>query len=607
MTTVTVGPSWDIESEYTGFDDPNISADEGKVHQLINSIEKVSSSLLQDGVPVESPEQMGNAQEILTLKNQVLTLLGNLRTWANCLVSVDGTNQPAKTMLGAMQSLGARLGVAMQPWQRWVQFVSEDTFRQFLQSQEASEESFKLNRTRMLKEYTLSLEAEKILKTMEINGPVSWGNLYDNLSGTIAVPLEEVGELGLAQAMSLLESPEREKRQKAWEGVNEAWGAHEDAVAAGINNIAGWRLDEYNLRSTKKKMDYLDSPLHSACITKKTLETMLSTVKKQSHIARDVLKTQAKCLGLDSLGPWDLFAPPPPQRGVDHRPWPFEKAMEVIRSAFASIHPDMGEFVDIMNKNKWIEGTATKTKRPGAYCTRFAKSRTPRVYMTYNGGIKDVITLAHELGHAFHGWVMRELPLCKTWYPMTLAETASIFAQTVVHEALQEQCTSKAELLPVLWADAREAEAFLLNIPARFDFENSFYSKRKKGPLPAAELKELMEESWQTHYKDTLSQMNPMFWASKLHFHIAGLSFYNFPYTFGYLFSLGVYSQRDKLGADFYNKYVDLLRETGSMTAEELALKHLDAHLEDEAFWLNSIKMIESKVKQFQEAAAVSH
>lgn len=158
-------------------------------------------------------------------------------------------------------------------------------------------------------------------------------------------------------------------------------------------------------------------------------------------------------------------------------------------------------------------------------------------------------------------------------------------------------------VFPILWNDAREAEAFLLNIPTRFSFERNFYQKRKEGPLPVSEIKELMSDAWQQNYGSSLSDTNPMFWASKLHFHIAGTSFYNFPYTFGYLFSLGVFAQRKDLGDGFYKAYVELLRDTGRMTVEEVAKKHLNVDLGKDDFWRNSLGIVERKVSKFRDFA----
>jgi oligoendopeptidase F len=232
------------------------------------------------------------------------------------------------------------------------------------------------------------------------------------------------------------------------------------------------------------------------------------------------------------------------------------------------------------------------------------KSKTPRVYTTYTGGMSDVITLAHELGHAFHGWVMRDLPDAQQTYGMSIAETASTFGESVVRDALLEAATDDAARFRILWEDCSALPTFVLNIPTRFEFERKFYDLREERPQRPAEIKALMSNAWEAWYGDCLSEPDPMFWASKLHFYISGTSFYNFPYLFGYLFSLGVHAQRERLGADFYDAYVALLRDTGRMTAEALAQKHLGADLTKPDFWRASVASMHSKVDQFEALAA---
>ena len=274
--------------------------------------------------------------------------------------------------------------------------------------------------------------------------------------------------------------------------------------------------------------------------------------------------------------------------------------MEIIASAYGEVDPSMADFVRMMVDKRWIEGTTGPRKAPGAYCTGFSKSRNPRVYMTYTGGQSDVITLAHELGHALHSWVMRDLPDSQRSYGMSLAETASTFGETLVRDALLERASSQQQRLDIMWEEMSAFTAFLLNIPTRYEFERAFYDARAERPLRPQELKDMMSAAWTSWYGDALAEPDPLFWASKLHFYISGLSFYNFPYLFGYLFSLGVYAQRDRFGADFYERYVALLRDTGRMTAEDLAAHHLGVALDEPVFWQNTIAAIGERVDAFE-------
>jgi oligoendopeptidase F len=191
---------------------------------------------------------------------------------------------------------------------------------------------------------------------------------------------------------------------------------------------------------------------------------------------------------------------------------------------------------------------------------------------------------------------MRDIPLNETFYPMTLAETASIFAETTVRDYLLKTSKSQEAMKNILWQELESAQSLLINISSRFEFEKSFVEKRILRNVTVPETKEIMIASQKRWYENTLSEYNEMFWASKLHFSISGISFYNYPYLFGYLFSLGIYAKKEDLGADFHNRYVELLRDTGRMNAEDLILKHFNEDITKKDFWLKSIKICRSPI-----------
>lgn len=232
----------------------------------------------------------------------------------------------------------------------------------------------------------------------------------------------------------------------------------------------------------------------------------------------------------------------------------------------------------------------------------------------YNGGAALLLTLAHELGHAYHSWVMKDLALAQLSYPMNLAETASIFFETVVGNKLVEQAASPEERFGMLWGEAESASAFFLNIPARYRFEEELNERRKvSGPLSTGEIDDIMVRAWKRYYGPTLAaeeiERVGVFSQSKLHFYLTGISFYNWPYSFGYLFALGVYARFQKVGKEgtngvpFAQVYRDLLRDTGRMDAEGVVKKHLGADIEDAQFWKDAIGVAEAKVDLLEKVA----
>jgi oligoendopeptidase F len=257
----------------------------------------------------------------------------------------------------------------------------------------------------------------------------------------------------------------------------------------------------------------------------------------------------------------------------------------------------------MMAEKGWIDASPTPNRATGAYCTGFSKPREPRIFMTFEGSMNNVLTLAHELGHAWHNWVMQDLPRYKTFYPMTLAETASIFGETLVRDALFEQASTPEQKLKIAWEEGAAAITFLLNIPARFTFEQKLVEARKQGFIIADTLKAMMRDSWQHWYEDSLMSYDEMFWASKLHFSIAELGFYNYPYLFGYLFSLGIYAQKEHYGSAFNDLYTTLLRDTGSMTAEEVVQRHLQQDIRQPQFWQTSLDIVDRAVSRLESLA----
>lgn len=604
------GPAWDLTSEYPDAESAEVAADLTRLDELTAAIEGHNETLMEflPVAPSVEPDcaAIGVAQQIYRLSEEASRLLGNLGNYANCRVSVDSTDESALRLQGVLlQRRRSRYGDALSPLEQFLDRVDDRVVEAYLEDDAASSARFQVLHRRKRRHELLSLEEERLAGALAEDGIHAWGRLYSQLSGTLRCQVEVAGaqrEMGIAAASGLTLRVDDGVRESAWRSINAAWESQIETCAAALNAIAGWRLELCRRRSIRRDVHFLDSPVHANRIDRETLDTLMSVAREAVPLAQRVALAQARAYGKARIGPWDGRAPAP--RVVEGPGIAFDEAIAQIREAYGSVRPEMGDFVAMMAERRWIEGTVSDHKRPGAYCTRFMKSKTPRVYTTYTGGMSDVITLAHELGHAFHGWVMRDLPDAQQTYGMSIAETASTFGESVVRDALLDAATDDAARFHILWEDCSALPTFVLNIPTRFEFEQKFYDLREERPQRPSEMKALMSNAWEAWYGDCLSEPDPMFWASKLHFYISGTSFYNFPYLFGYLFSLGVHAQRERLGADFYDAYVALLRDTGRMTAEELAQKHLGADLTKPDFWRASVASMHSKVEQFEALAA---
>ena len=465
-----------------------------------------------------------------------------------------------------------------------------------------AEVAFLLRCDRKLQTQLLTVPEEQLISGLSVTGLHGWGTLYSKLAGTLQCQIN--GEqMGLASATNLLSDPDVATRKAAWQGIQSAWGEHQETVAAILNAINGWRLEETRQRAHTSELHYLDKSCLQSRIERDTLTALMDTTYQNRTIGQRAINAMATASGLEKMGPWDILAPAP-AADQDAKTYTFDEAINLVADAFSEFNPDMGEFALMMAEKGWIDGEPTPNRSTGAYCTKFAGPREPRIFMTFTGTMNNVTTLAHELGHAWHNWVMRDMPLMMTSYPMTLAETASIFAETLVSNALLKQADTPAQKLAVRWQDAESAAAFLVNIPARFEFEQRLVEARKQVTVGTAQLRQMMGDSWQKWYEDSISEYDELFWATKLHFSISSLGFYNYPYLFGYLFSLGIYAQRETYGEAFDALYRGILRNTGSMTAEEVVMEHLKQDIRQPQFWQASLDIVDQAVSEFEALVA---
>lgn len=586
-------PSWDLSVAFESLNDPKLDATiitiEQKIKTLFSSTAELHASALQ--------------QAILD-RESISVLLATVASYGNCIASVDASDNQAKALVNKMNKLSSELSQAFSPYLDAIVNSPTALFEEVLSySEELEAQRFLLEEERKLIATRLSVKEEQLLSAMSVDGKNAWGRLYDNITGSMTVTLAlsngDQETIGLSQAASILYGSDENRREPAWRAIQLAMKQNQESFSAILNALSGWRLAEYEKRSATASVHFLESSLHGSRIEQATLDSMMSVAKKNRAVGQKAARLMAKMFGTEKLTPWDQLASMPPLSGSAST-YSFDEAIDIIKEAFGSVSQEMADFVALMVTNGWIDAAPQSTKRLGAYCTKFADSRTPLVFMTWGDSMSDVLTLAHELGHAFHNWVMRDMPLCKTKYPMTLAETASIFAENAVRDALLAKAKTKEDKIEMLWEELSSALALTINIPVRYEFEKSFYEQRSTQELGPEQLSELMSKTWNDWYGNSMSEPDSLFWASKLHFSIPEVSFYNYPYLFGYLFSIGVYAQREAKGDSFYRDYVNLLRDTGSMRAEEVVQKHLQMDLTEEAFWQQSLDRVSQQIDEFE-------
>ncbi|MEK6627755.1 MAG: M3 family oligoendopeptidase [Bdellovibrionota bacterium] len=594
--------SWDNSNIYQNFQDLKINQDIKKIEDntfylksKANIFEKLVSQLDSKKL-AELEESIPLARECYRLILDTNIMIYTLKTYAHTAISVNSLNYEAKDLSSKIQKLFADISMVAKPLKLLLLRAPLAYLDNFLNDESVSEAKFDLNYARKVQHFLLGVSEEVLLEGHSVDGYHAWGKLYTELSGNMKVNVEGQ-QMGLADASNILFNVNREKRQTAYRAINDSWNQNGISAAAVLNALSGWRLENNRARSQKIELHYLDKSCHSEKITRETLNTLMQTTYEQRHIGQDALRLMAQEMKIEKLGPWDILAPLPVQ--TDHK-IPFPEAMKTIYDAFEAFSPEMAEFSQMMEDKKWIDATPSENRASGAHCTGFAGAREPRVFMTYDGSMKSIITLAHEIGHAYHSWVMRDLKFSETSYSSSLAETASIFAETLVRDYLLKIAKSNQDKKAILWQEIQSAATFLVNIPARFEFEKQMLELRKIKAISIPEFKELNKKAWQSWYGDTLTEYNEMFWASKMHFSFSYTSFYNYPYLFGYLFSLGIYAKKDEYGDKFKVLYVDILRDTGTMTAENLIKKYFNEDISKSNFWLKSIKIVENAINEFK-------
>ncbi|WOX49831.1 M3 family oligoendopeptidase [Aeromonas sp. XH] len=590
-------PVWQDAHIYAAPDDTAIDAAFSQAARALTGLDALLADLPDPAHPIPDPNALRHLlRAIRRQANGVKTLAWNSQTYGYNRLSRDGRDEAARVLLSRGQQLQATLAQRCKPVALFWVRAPEALVRTLLQDPELFELAYFIHHDRVQQDQWLSLESEQLIEGLAVDGLQGWGDLYDNLVGRL-MPVVEGVPMGLAQADNLLAHPDRARRAAAWHAIQTAWAAEQETVAAILNAINGWRNEIVRQRGRGGRLDALAVSCHQEHLTGATLETLMAAADEHKALGRRALRAMACALQITDFAPWDLYAPAP--LAVQGR-MSFEQALALVVEAFAAFDPEMGAFARMMADRGWIDAAPSDHRRSGAYSTEYADPPEPRVFLTFEGTMDNVITLAHELGHAWHSWLLRDLPLEQRDYPRTLAETASLFAETLVRDALLAATDKVEQRRAIAWLDGERAASLLLDIPARFTFERALVAAREQGYVGAGQLREMMKSAQQQWYGDALSQYDELFWASKGHFSIAESGFYNYPYLFGYLFSLGLYAQQARAGRAFVPAYRALLQDTGRMSAEALVEKHLGVDIRAPVFWQESLRYVEEAVERLE-------
>lgn len=594
MAHTTYDQKWDLDVIFEG------GSESEEFRQYLQNVQENLQALSEVVEAYQVPTSVSQVKDLYQVIKQLEGVASGLRessAFVSCLSAQDVNDKKAGQHRAKISELIAEYSTVMTVLDQKLIKIEDGLWEDLRSQPELRDISFVLDERRQKASEKLSLEQESLINDLSVDGYQGWGNMYSTIVGQMKIPFDENGEtkeLSVGQASNKMSSSDREVRKEVFEKLQKAWGENEDLFGETLNHLAGFRLQKYKHRGWD---NVLKEPMDINRMSENTLNAMWGAINKFKDHYVKYLQRKAEMLGLEKLSWYDVGAP----IVSSDQKVSYDEGADFIVEQFDRFGPKMASFARMAFEKRWIEAEDRSGKRPGGFCTSFPDSKQTRIFMTYSGTSSNVATLAHELGHAFHQHVMDDVHTMNQGYAMNVAETASTFAEMIVADAAVKNASTEEERLSLLEDKVQRSVAFFMNIHSRFLFETRFYEERKEGLVSVDRLKTLTEEAQREAYCDTLSEYEPYFWASKLHFHITGVPFYNFPYTFGYLFSLGIYAKALEEGSDFEEKYIALLQDTGRMKVEDLAKKHLNVDLEQPEFWENAVKLCVQDVEEFLE------
>jgi oligoendopeptidase F len=591
-------PTWDLDSifpggsessEYAGFRE-NIRSDLKKLKEEFGRLPRE----LNDS---SRKAWIGYIEKLQELAQRV----HHATAFVGCLVSQNVDDSKAHQIHGETDVFKSEFEKLMVSFEAFAKNQADESWKKLVTSDRLREVQFFLNEMRDIAKMKMAPEFEYLAAELAVNGYHAWNRLYDKIYGDLRVKFIEDGktaELSAGQLANKMSNPNRDIRRQAFEKLEEAWESRAAEASMILNSQAGYRLTLYDRR--KWETPVLE-PLLNCRIKEETLKAMWEAVKKSGPKIKRYIDAKKKLLGIDKFRWYDQTAPV----GASDRTFTFDEAAELVIDNIRTFSEEQADFTRMAIDKRWVEAEDRSGKAGGAFCSGFEYVKQTRVLMTFSGTFDSVGTLAHELGHAYHHYIIRDFPQFAMIYPMTLAETASIFNEFLVTDAALAKATDPSGKLMLLDQKLQNAYILFCNLHARFIFDMAFYTERKKGLVPRAHLDELMVESQKKAFAGTLADdgYHPLFWASKLHFFLTDVPFYNFPYTFGYLFASGVYNRAREEGSAFVKNYKALLADTGKMTSEDVAKKHVGVDLTREDFWTEAVNRVLNDIEPFVELA----
>lgn len=440
--------------------------------------------------------------------------------------------------------------------------------------------------------HLLSDELEDVIAKFSISGGDGWEQLFEAM--TSGVEGEFKGEkVTLSEIRNMAYDADAAVRKEAYETELKMYDTIKEPIAFALNNIKQQVLTETSLRGFESP---LAQTLEASRMSRQTLDALLEAIREYLPQFRAYLKHKAALLGHENGLPfYDLFAP----IGESSRRFTIEESKEFLLENFKGFSEDLAQMTKEAYENNYIDFLPRKGKVGGAFCSNLPFIKQSRILTNFSGSLSDVVTIAHELGHAYHGLHIENHRVLNQEYSMPVAETASTFNENIVMNTVISEA-SDAEKVALLESQLQDTTQIIVDIYSRYLFESAVFENREKSFMFSKDLEQLMLDAQKEAYGDGLDPdaMHPYMWACKPHYYSSGLSFYNFPYAFGGLFSKGLYAIYQEQPEGFVEKYQELLRATTVTSAEDTA-KVLGVDVTGSAFWKKALAQVADNIEQF--------
>lgn len=573
--------NWNLDDLYKGFDDPKYELDVLKVEKLIKEYNNLPNKF-------EKNDNLDVILEYIKLNEELTVLTRTLFSFNSLSNSVDVSNQKS---LVNMAKLSKMLNETTEASVLFNRFLKDIDLNLYLNNEIIKNNLFQLQKIKKSSKYLLTEKEEIMYAKLQQVSSSSWSQLQSLLTSKLDVSYNDK-TITLPEVRNLAYDNNAKVRKDAYYSELKAYEKVDEVVAMALSNIKREVVIMNDIRGYK---DVYEPTLIRSNMEKATLDAMISAMKDYRPYFEEYLIAKAKYLGHDNALPfYDLFAPV----GKLDKTYTYDEAKDIVINSFNSYSDKLGNYAKKAFDLNWIDPFPKKGKRGGAFCSNQPQLKQSRILSNFTGSLSDVSTLAHELGHGYHGEVISDNTPLNWSYPMPLAETASIFCETIVTNHLLSNIDNDEERLQVLEIALQGDTQVIIDILSRFIFEDSIF-KLADGPISKEEMKKLMIEAQKEAYGKGLDSnfLHPYMWLNKGHYYSAGLNFYNFPYAFGLLFGKGLYSKYLEDKESFILNYDKLLKLTTMASVEDVA-KSMNIDVTKKDFWISSLELIKKDIDE---------